>query len=304
MDAFPSWQPHLEVWLLVAGLAAAYAYAVRVIGPRVVKVGRPVRRSQLVWFGIGLLLLWGSSDWPVHDVAEERLYFVHMIQHMALTLVMPAAFLLATPEWLARLVIGDGAAYQVLKRLTHPVVATVLFNAAIVLSHWPAVVNQSVENGLLHYGVHVAVVTTALIMWMPVCGPLPELRLSLPGQMLYLFAQSIVPTVPAAWLTFADGAVYEVYDHLPRLWGISVADDQQAAGLIMKVVGGFYLWTIITVLFFRWANREGYGEPASPAAARPATPGVSPELVEVDESPLTWDEVQRELERLGPAPPG
>ena len=302
MNAFPSWQPHLEVWLLVAGLAASYAYAIRVIGPRVVKDRPAVSRSQLAWFGIGLLLLWGSSDWPVHDVAEERLYFVHMIQHMALTLVMPAAFLLATPEWLARLLIGDGKAYQVLKRLTHPVVATLLFNAVIVLSHWPAVVNQSVESGLLHYGVHVAVVTTALIMWLPVCGPLPELRLSLPGQMLYLFAQSIVPTVPAAWLTFADGAVYSVYDHLPRLWDISVADDQQAAGLIMKVVGGFYLWTIITVLFFRWANREGYGEPAT--APRPAAPGVSPELAEPDDAPLTWDEVQRELEQLGPAPPG
>ena len=34
--------------------------------------------------------------------------------------------------------------------------------------------------------------------------------------MIYLFAQSFVPTVPAAWLTFADGAVYKSYDHLPR----------------------------------------------------------------------------------------
>ena len=42
-------------------------------------------------------------------------------------------------------------------------------------------------------------------MWMPVCGPFPELRISYGGKMIYLFLQSVVPTVPAGWLTFADG---------------------------------------------------------------------------------------------------
>ena len=298
--AFPSWQPHPEVWVLVAGLVAGYVYAMRVLGPRVVREGPVVTRSQLAWFVVGMTLLWAASDWPVHDVAEERLYVVHMLQHLFLSLVMPPVLLMATPTWLARLVIGRGNAYAVLKRLTHPVVATVLFNGVAVVTHWPLVVNHSVASWPLHYGLHVALVTTALIMWMPVCGPLPELRLSPPAQMLYLFVQSIVPTVPAAWLTFADGVVYKAYDHLPRLWGVSVASDQQAAGMLMKVVGGFYLWTIIGILFFRWANEEGWGKNDSEA---PPQPGVSPELAEPDDEPLTWDEVQRELERLGPAPP-
>ena len=33
-----------------------------------------------------------------------------------------------------------------------------------------------------------------------------------PGKMIYLFLQSVVPTVPAGWLTFAEGAVYKAYD--------------------------------------------------------------------------------------------
>jgi putative membrane protein len=299
--AFPSWQPHPEVWMLVTGLAAGYVYAITVLGPRVVRRGPVVTRAQIGWFVVGMVIMWMASDWPVHDVAEERLYFVHMSQHILLSLVMPAALLMATPTWLARLVIGDGRAYRVLRRLTHPIVATVLFNATVVVTHWPAVVNHSVESWPLHYGLHVLLVSSALLMWMPVCGPLPEIRLTLPAQMLYLFVQSIVPTVPAAWLTFADGVVYKAYDHLPRLWGISVTADQQAAGMLMKVVGGFYLWTIITVLFFRFASREGWGRgDRAPVPAR----GVSPELAEPDPAPLTWDEVQRELERLGPAPPG
>jgi putative membrane protein len=183
--------------------------------------------------------------------------------------------------------------------VTRPVVATLLFNGVVVLSHWPVIVNASVEVGVLHYAVHLLLVGTALIMWMPVCGPLPELRLSTPGQMIYLFAQSIIPTVPAAWLTFADGAVYSSYDHLPRMWGISVAHDQQMAGLIMKVVGGFYLWGIIATKFFRWANTDRDHVPGS----KPRTPGADPvPAAAVEEPVLTWAEVERELERAGPAP--
>ncbi|HET8621098.1 MAG TPA: hypothetical protein VFM27_19160, partial [Acidimicrobiales bacterium] len=40
-----------------------------------------------------------------------------------------------------------------------------------------------------------------------------------------------------------------------RLWGISVTSDQQAAGAIMKLVGGGFLWVIITIRFFQWAAK-------------------------------------------------
>ncbi len=74
--------------------------------------------------------------------------------------------------------------------------------------------------------------------------------------MLYLFVASIIPTVPGAWLAFAEGAVYEVYDIPTRLFDISVTSDQQAAGLIMKIAGGTWLWVLITLTFFRWADRH------------------------------------------------
>jgi putative membrane protein len=287
-----AWRAHPEVWLLVGGLAGAYWYGVTRIGRR---IGESVSRRQVACFAAAVLVLWASSDWPVHDVAESRLYSVHMLQHLFLTLVMPALFLLGTPEWLARLVVGGrgSRSYAVVRSVTRPVVATLLFNGMVVLSHWPVVVNASVDVGLLHYSIHLILVTTALIMWMPVCGPLPELRLSRPGQMIYLFAQSIIPTVPAAWLTFADGAVYSSYDHAHRMWDLSVGDDQQMAGLIMKVVGGFYLWGIITVKFFRWVSVERDHVPGS----RPR-PAAAP----VEEPELTWAEVERELAQAGPAP--
>ena len=37
---------------------------------------------------------------------------------------------------------------------------------------------------------------------------LPEVRIVQGAVLIYLFAQSVVPTVPAGWLTFAEGAVF------------------------------------------------------------------------------------------------
>jgi len=257
MSALPAWQPHLEVWLLVGGVLALGIYAAWVIGPKVVPAGQPVvTRQQGFWFAFGIVTLWVSSTWPIHDVAEQQLYAVHMVQHFALTMLVPPMFLLATPRWLAGLLVTQGGnAWMWLRRVANPVVAAVIFNSVVVLSHWTFVVNTSVTNGPFHFGMHLLVVTSALIMWIPVCGPWPELRMSsIPATCIYLFVQSIIPTVPGAWLTFATTAVYSAYDDGGlRLWNIDVTDDQQMAGVFMKVVSGFYLWGIIIVLFFRWA---------------------------------------------------
>jgi putative membrane protein len=264
---FWRWQPHPEVWVLVGGVIGLAIYALRVVGPKVVPAGQPVvSRQQMAWFGLGVVLLWLASDWPMHDIAEEYLFSAHMVQHMLLTLVVPPVLLLATPEWLARLVLGRGTARKVFYFLARPVPAALLFNGFQVFTHAPGTVNLAVQNALVHYLVHTALVFTAFLLWMPVCGPLPELRISYPAQMLYLFVTSIVPTVPAGWLTFAEGAVYSAYEVPARLWGISVTSDQQAAGAIMKLVGGSFLWLVITIRFFQWAAKFSDTDKASDQA--------------------------------------
>jgi len=264
---FWRWQPHPEVWVLVGGVIGLAIYALRVVGPKVVPAGQPVvSRQQLAWFGLGVVLLWLASDWPMHDIAEEYLFSAHMIQHMLLTFVVPPVLLLATPEWLARLVLGRGTAKKVFYFLARPVPAALLFNGFLVFTHAPGTVNMAVQNALVHYLVHTVLVFTAFLLWMPVCGPLPELRISYPAQMLYLFVTSIVPTVPAGWLTFAEGAVYSAYDVPARLWDISVTSDQQAAGAIMKLIGGSFLWLVITIRFFQWAAKFSDTDKASDQA--------------------------------------
>ena len=120
-----------------------------------------------------------------------------------------------------------------------------------------------------------------------------------PGaKILYLFAQSFVPTVPAAWLTFADGAVYKSYDHLPRVFGLSVTDDQQIAGVLMKIGGSIYLWTLVHGPVLQPVHEElGPGERLTRRRRMPDA-----EIVGHDEEQLTYDQVAEEFERVPPAP--
>ena len=280
------YQPHAEVWIILLAAIAMAWYAARIIAPKAAPVGAPpfARHHKLAFVG-AMVLLWVASDWPMHDISEEYLYSVHMIQHLLITLVVPPLLWAAIPEWLARLAIsGDGSAGVWVRRLARPVAAGVLFNFMVAVSHIPWVVNTSVESGALHYFVHLLLFASAMAMWLPVCGPIPELHMREPGKMVYLFLMSVVPTVPGGFLTFAQGAVYSAYDHDVRLWGIGLQADQQAAGLIMKLVGGMYLWAWIGVLFFRWAGAQQRANtqlrvvttvPSGPIAASSRVPATS-----------------------------
>jgi putative membrane protein len=249
-----------EIWLLVGSIVVFGWYAVHRIGPLVVAAGQPiVTRAQKRYFVAGVLILWFASDWPMHGIAEEYLFSASMAQHLLIAFVVPPLLLLAMPEWLARLLVLDsGRLSKVLRVLTRPIVAGVIFNVLALLSVWAVVVTLGTESETFHYVFHVSVFASALLMWFPVLGPLKELHLSEPGKLIYLFSMSIVPTVPAGWLAMAEGVIYKAYDNDVRLFGMSPTTDQQIAGVIMKVIGGFYLWTLIAIRFFRYtaAQRE------------------------------------------------
>ena len=282
------WQRHPEVWAMVGGIVVLAWYVARVLQPKAVAAGYPaISRRQRVWFIVGTLGLWAASDWPVHDVAEEYLYFVHMFQHLVISMLAPAAFLLAMPRWLFELLLpAGGRAYRLLATGSKPIVAGLIFNALTILLHWSKLVQLSFESGPAHFGLHLLVFVAGLFMWMPVIGPVDDWRLPPLGQCIYLFMMSIVPTVPGGWLVFAEDVVYRHYDTAARLWGIGALTDQQAAGVVMKLVGGFFLWAVIVTIFGRWAASEAAKDEAARKARRKnATP------------PLTYEQVAEEFAR-------
>jgi putative membrane protein len=253
----PAWHLHPDVLALIAVLGGGYALLIRRVGPsKVHPIERPVTGRQVASFVAGLVTLFVASYWPVHDLAEGRLYSVHMVQHMMLSLIAPPLLMLGTPAWLWRTLLGRRGT-AVMAVLTRPFLALVLFNIMIAVSHIPAVVQMSATSEPFHFTMHTLLFGSAVLMWSPVVQPLIELpKLSYPGRMFYLVLQSLLPTVPASFLTFGQTVLYPAYDHAERTFGISAITDQRTAGLIMKIVGGFLLWGVISVYFFKWFSIE------------------------------------------------
>jgi putative membrane protein len=135
--------------------------------------------------------------------------------------------------------------------------ALIIANGVLLFTHWPEVVALSVGSELAHFLLHALLLGSAIVMWWPVVSPLPELPpISRPAQLLYLFFQSLAPTIPASFLTFGTEPLYAVYATFPRIWGLDPLTDQLIAGLVMKLVGGAILWVVIASIFFRWAREE------------------------------------------------
>jgi putative membrane protein len=278
---FPRWHVHPDVWALVVLLEGAYLLTLRREAARRGPESKaPVARPyQLVAFTAGVMTLWIASDWPIHDLAEGYLYSIHMVQHLMMTLVAAPLLLLGIPAWLARRLLSPRWLFATVKTVSRPIPNLIQFNAILVLSHWPVIVEGTLRHHPLHFVAHAVLLGSALLMWMPIVSPTREVpRLAPLAQMVYLFMQTIIPTIPASFLTFGTTLLYPIYGTFPRLWGASAITDQQVAGLIMKIGAGFYLWMWIFTIFFRWyASEEGRKKKADV---------------------LVWDDVERELQRL------
>jgi putative membrane protein len=239
---------HPEVWALMVGIIVGYWYLVR---------RGPVVPRQVATFLAGWGFLWLGADYPIHDIGEKYLFSVHMFQHMLFSLIAPGLLILGIPPWLQKQLWGTGRRAAVLRVVGRPGIAGVAYTVWLVFSHWPAAMNLALRHEPVHFLFHFALFSTASLKWFPVLNRDPELpMLSEVGRMVYVFLQSIMPTVPAAFFTFAESPVYAFYAHAARPFSIDAVSDQQLAGAIMKVGGGLILWLVIGVMFFRWTSRD------------------------------------------------
>lgn len=262
---------HWDVYLVIGAVAALYFVGMPRLARSLAPRGEPaVTGKQKVIFGLGLVAWMAVATWPFHDIGEKSLFTFHMIEHMTLAWVVPPLLLVGSPWWFTRYLVRP--LIPLLHLVTRPLIALVLFNGVLALIHVPSVVELMVTNELFHFVAHFGLMATAFILWWPVLGPIPDTAKLPPLAAIgYLFANSLVPTIPASFLTFASGTVYPVYAGFPRLWGLDVITDQTIAGLVMKIGGGLLLWSVIAFTFFRWWADEQRYSPSRPPA-QPVTP--------------------------------
>ena len=268
---------HLDVVLLCAGLVLGYVGLIRRYGPVLSpRRDEPVVTRRQVWsFGLGVFALWLASGSPLHTLADRYIFSAHMVQHLVQAFVIAPLLLMGIPGWMLEVITRPRWLRQTLRTLGAPLAAGIVFNVVLLGIHWPPIMTAMVENSVFHAVMHTSLVLSGLLMWLPVvsnsAAVQPRMR-PLP-RMGYLFGMTLLPTVPASFMTFGDPNIplYPIYGQFPRLWDMPVGEDILIAGLIMKTGGGFLLWGIIATMFFRWAADEERRE----ARTRPTLVGTS-----------------------------
>jgi cytochrome c oxidase assembly factor CtaG len=262
------WTPRAYpgIWLFMLVLLAGYLLAWR-RAPQ--GTDDSTRQSHKRWaFLGGWALLWLSTDWPLGTLGAGYLATAHMAQYVLYTMAAAPLLVLGIPEWMLRRVLSRLRAYRLVRLLAQPLVAGVLFNVVLVATHAPVTVDALRTNQAGSFLLDVAWLASALLLWLPVCGPLDEIKPSYPARGVYLFlAAGLVPMVPGGFLTFAEAPLYAVYELAPRIGTFDALDDQQTAGAIMKVGNLPLLWPVLAGLFLKWAAHDR----ASTPAAKPAS---------------------------------
>ena len=240
--------------------------------------GRPAEPLQTASFIAGLVTIVLALDSPIDGYAD-RLFWVHMVQHVLLLTVAPPLILLGRPwprMWralpprqrtkLGRAIALSGSAAP-LRALARPVPAWVLFNATIVAWHIPAAYNATLTSNAIHQVEHTMFFFTGLLFWARVIDPGP-LRPTLvwPARVAYVVGAMVVGWVLAITLVLVQHPLYAHYaDLAQRPAGISALTDQQIAGGIMWVPGSISYGIAMLIGFYRWLEPEKAPPPSRPA---------------------------------------
>ncbi len=264
---FTVWRPDW-LWIAVA-LAAAYLYlrAARLLKRRGDKWPWP---RGLMWLtGLAALVFFTSGGPSVYG---RVLFSAHMLDHMALTMIVPVFLVLGAPvtlalralaprhdgtrgprEWIMILVHSRPAAV-----LTHPLFVAANFAGSIVLFYYSDAFGFTLREHAGHELMTVHFVITGYLFVLSMVGtdPVPR-RAPYPLRLLLLLATMAFHAFFGVALMGATTLLQpEWFTGLGRDWGLSPLADQQMAGAITWGIGEVPTLLIAIGVAVMWSRSD------------------------------------------------
>lgn len=262
------WSPYL--FLILAAIGILYLYITYF------KAKNLFKSKEAIFFYVGLILSYIILGSPI-DLLGHVSFTVHMVQMAFLFLVIPPFFLWGMPDWLLR--------KFVLKKwflvITHPLIALIAFNGFFSFYHVPSIFDIAKTSMFLHTSFLIVLFVLSLMMWWHLVDKVEESqRLSGLKKIGYIFANGILITPACALIIFSKHPMYATYSD-PTLWAqamtlcvpagtlsalnisgpemfisLSVLEDQQTGGVIMKIIQEIVYGIILAYTFFNWYRED------------------------------------------------
>jgi putative membrane protein len=268
-------------------LALALLYEAR--AGRLAGEGRPVPVWRQICFGAGMVVVAASLIGPVDDEADKLLW-VHMIQHLLLADIASLLIVLGFTGPLLQPLLQFRAG-RPLRALTHPVVAITLFTVNLYLWHLPFLYQAVLTDTTLHVLEHLLFLSTGILLWMPLFGPLPKPAWFGKGaHVIYTVGIWLPGMILANVFMWSDSIFYPDYSATAEAAGITPIADQSTAGVILMSECTMLALAIFAWVFLRWAKEDiekqnlldlaidNQFELSSARAARAVAAGRGPEL--------------------------
>lgn len=232
-----AWDP--AALTMVPLLAVLYAISLQLF---------PAPRWRVVSFACGWTLAFAVQVTPLETLAIHSLLVMHLLQNVALAEWAPALCVLGLAPRLAR----AAEVNRAVALLTRPLPALATWLVTYFAWHLPWPYDAALRHPILLHLEHLTYFLAGCLLWWPVVHG----RRSSGAKAGYLFAAFVLASPLGLLLALLPNPVYEVYEHAPRIGGLSALTDQQLAGVTMAAEQAVVFFVVCTVQFSRFLQHE------------------------------------------------
>ena len=256
-----SWSLNVPALLAVGAAGGAYAWRLRDLrrAPAPRSGDTPTHDSlRALAFAAGLAIVVVALMSPIDRLGEERLFTMHMVQHLLLADLAPVLLLVGLSRAFLRPAVRRLRPLEErLGPLAHPVTALVLYVGLMWLWHVPAMYELALDHAWAHALEHASFFTAGAVFWWFLIEPVPpRQRLTGPWALWYLATAKILMGILGLILAFSPDALYPTYENAPRTWGLTAVEDQNVGGLVMMIEQSLVLVIAFAVFFARMLDRS------------------------------------------------
>jgi cytochrome c oxidase assembly factor CtaG len=250
------WSWDADALVVIPGMAAAYAIALTRF---------PAPRWRIVCFAFGCVLMLTVQITPLDTLALHYLLVMHLLQNVTLAEWGPLLVVLGLTPLMAR----ELERIPGVRTLTHPLVALPVWLGAYYLWHVPYFYDAALRHQwtILHLE-HATYFLAGCLLWWPVVHG----QRSNGEKSVYLFAAFVLGSPLGLLLALLPKPIYDFYEHVPRLWGLSPLSDQQIAGVTMASEQAVVLFGALAFCLLRFLGEQSSADTYRAPTVRRGSP--------------------------------